>query len=151
MRALALRKDINGKAAELIVAGDNRTTRSVSLTDDSFTPGPACGARFDITAAAFHSSGDLIVATDSGTIHRRTGATFTLENVPITSLDPINGLIPDGSSMWAVGEGGHFMRRVATSWMDAAPDVTDGSITAGVTDDEGLFVVGTAGIVLRRQ
>ena len=148
---LALRKDANGKAAELIVAGADCTTLSVSLTDDTFTPGPACGARFDISAAAFHSSGDLIVATDSGTIHRRTGATFTLENVPITSLDPIHGLIPDGSSMWAVGEGGHFMRRVATSWMDSAPDVTDGTITAGVTDGEGLFVVGSAGLVIRRQ
>jgi hypothetical protein len=151
VHALALRKDANGKATELIVAGDDCTTLSKSLTDDTFTPGPACGQRFDISTAAFHSSGDLIVATDSGTIHRRTGATFTLENVPITSLDPIRGLIPDGSSMWAVGEGGHFMRRVATSWMEAAPDVTDGSLNAGVTDDEGLFVVGNAGLVIRRQ
>lgn len=149
VRALALRKDGGGKATELVIAGDECTTLSVGLTDDSFTPGPACGARFDINAAAFLASGDLIVATESGHIHRRTGATFTIENTPV-NLDAILGLVPDGSSMWAVGDEGRFMRRVATSWMDVA-EVTTKSITAGVRDDEGLFVVGASGLVIRRQ
>lgn len=148
--ALGLRKDGSGKAMELIIAGDDCTVLSFSLADDSFTAGPACGARFDFTAAAFLSSGDLILASDSGTIHRRTGATLTLENVPGTSLDGFLGLVPDGSSMWAVGGSGRLLRRVATSWTDAAPDVTLRTLSAGVKDEEGLFVVGSGGLVIRR-
>ena len=147
--SLALRKDQNGKAIELVVAGYQCTV--LTLAGDVFTPGPACGVRFDFNAAAFLASGDLILATETGSIHRRTGATISFENVPGTSLDAFLGLVPDGSSMWAVGVGGRLMRRVATSWSEAAPDVTFRTFAAGVKDEEGLFIVGSGGLVIRRQ
>ncbi len=149
--SLALRKDVNGKATELVVAGEDCTVLSFSLTDDSFSPGPACGMRFDFNAAAFASSGDLILGAETGTIHRRTGATYTLEALPGMSLDAFYALVPDGSSMFAMGQQGRLLRRVGTSWMDVAPSVTNSELAAGVADEEGLFVVGTAGLVLRRQ
>ena len=148
--SLALRKDLAGKAVELVVAGTDCTALSFSLSDDAFTPGPACGTRFDFTAAAFLASGDLLLASDSGSIHRRTGATLTFENVPGVSLDAFSGLVPDGSTMWALGVGGRLLRRVSTSWSEAAPDVTSRSFVAGVKDEEGLFIVGGGGLVLRR-
>jgi hypothetical protein len=148
--SLALRKDANGKALELVIAGHECTALSFSLTDDSFTPGPACGNRFDFSAAAFLSSGDLVLATETGSIHRRTGATFNFENVSGTGIEAFLALVPDGSSMWAIGEGGRMFRRVSTSWTEAVSDVTLNMLNAGVKDEEGLFVVGTSGVVIRR-
>ena len=148
---LALRKDASGAATELVVAGAQCATWSVGLGDDSFTPGPACNARYELTAAAFSSSGDLFVGTDEGTIFHRTGNTMTFENVMGTRIDPFLALIPDGSGLWAVGSGGALFRRVSMNWSEAAPDVTTADLRAGVKDEaEGLFVVGTGGVVLRR-
>ncbi|MDP1823505.1 MAG: hypothetical protein Q8L48_09690 [Archangium sp.] len=149
--SLALRKDAAGKALELVIAGHQCTTLSFALDGtDAFSPGPSCGVRFDFNAAAFMSSGDLVLASETGTIHRRTGATLTLENVPGLSLDAFYGLVVDGSTMWAVGAGGRLLRRVATSWSEAAPEVGSSAFFAGVKDEEGLFIVGSGGTVLRR-
>lgn len=148
--ALALKRDAQGKATELVVAGASCATWTVGLTDDSFTAGPSCNARYDLTTAAFSASGDLFVASTEGTLFHRTGATMTFENVAGQRLDPFLGFIPDGSTMWVVGTGGALFRRVASNWSDAAPDVTTAELRAGVKDDDGLFLVGVGGVVLRR-
>lgn len=148
--ALALKKDAQGKATELVVAGAQCATWTVGLTDDSFTAGPTCNTRYDLSAAAFSTSGDLYVASTEGTIFHRTGTTMTFENVAGLRIDPFLGFIADGSTMWVVGTGGSLFRRVANSWSDAAPDVTTAELRAGVVDDDGLFLVGVGGVVLRR-
>ncbi|MBL8911782.1 MAG: hypothetical protein JNM17_13905 [Archangium sp.] len=148
---LALKKDANGAATELVVAGQDCATWSVGLSDDAFTPGPTCNTRYVLTAAAFSSAGDLFVGTDEGTIYHRTGNTMTFENVMGTRIEPFFALIPDGSGMWAVGSSGAVFRRVSTNWSEAAPDVTTTDLHGGVKDDaEGLFFVGDNGVVLRR-
>lgn len=150
--SLALRKDVNGKATELVVVGYGCTVLSFSLTDRSFTAGPPCDTSSNFNAAAFLGSGDLLLASHSGTIHRRTGTTYTQEAISGSmNLDPFYALVPDGSSMFAMGESGRLLRRVGTSWLDVAPSVTQGALAAGVADEEGLFVVGTGGLVLRRR
>jgi hypothetical protein len=151
MLALALRKDAQGVAAELVLAGVDCTALSYSPTTQQFSTGPACGPRkYDFLAAAFLSSGDLLLASSEGTVHRRTGTTLTFENVMGLRADPWLALVPDGSTMWVVGEGGSLYRRVATNWSDAAPAVTTLTLRAGVKDEDGLFIVGTGGVVLRR-
>ena len=75
---------------------------------------------------------------------------MTFENVAGLRIDPFLGLIADGSTMWVVGSEGALFRRVAGNWSDAAPDVTTADLRAGVKDDEGLFLVGVGGVVLRR-
>lgn len=148
--SLAVHKDGAGRALEVVVAGFSCTVLSLAPGGDSFTPGPACNTRFDFNAAAFTASGDLVLATATGSIHRRTGATLNFENVAGLSQEPLYGLVPDGSSMWAMGEGGLLFRRAATSWALSNPDVTTRALFAGVKDDEGLFIVGSGGLVLRR-
>lgn len=147
---LALKKDAQGKALELVVAGNGCATWTVGLTDDAFTPGPTCNDRYELSAAAFSSSGDLFVATTEGTIFHRTGATMTFENVSGLRVDPFWGFIVDGASMWVVGAEGALYRRVGSTWSEAAPDVTTAELRGGVKDDEGLFIVGVGGVVLRR-
>jgi hypothetical protein len=147
---LALKKDAQGKAVELVVAGAGCATWTVGLTDDAFTPGPTCNDRYELSAAAFASNGDLFVATTEGTIFHRTGATMTFENVSGLRVEPFLGFIVDGSSMWVVGSEGALYRRVGTTWTEAAPNVTTAELRAGVKDDEGLFIVGVGGVVLRR-
>ncbi len=150
LSTLALKKDAQGKASELVVAGAQCATWTVGLTDDSFTAGPSCNTRYILTTAAFSGTGDLYVASNEGTIYRRTGTTMTFENVAGLRIDPFLGLIADGSTMWVVGSEGALFRRVAGNWSDAAPDVTTADLRAGVKDDEGLFLVGVGGVVLRR-
>jgi hypothetical protein len=149
--ALALRKDAQGVATELVLAGVDCAALSFNPTTQQFSPGPECGPRrYDFFAAGFLASGDLLLASSEGTVHRRTGTTLTFENVMGLRTDAWLALVPDGSTMWAVGEGGALFRRVATSWSDAAPDVTTLTLRAGVKDEDGLFIVGTGGVVLRR-
>ncbi len=148
--SLALKKNAAGEAAELVVAGTSCATWSVGLTDDRFTSGPSCNSRYELSAAAFAANGDLYVASTEGTIFRRTGSTMTFESVAGLRVDPFWALVPDGSTMWAAGTGGALFRRTAGSWSDAAPDVTDATFFGGVKDEDGLFLVGPGGVVLRR-
>jgi hypothetical protein len=149
-RVMTLRK--NGTAAqELVLGGTQCALFSFGLSDDSFTAGPACNVRYELTAAAFSSSGDLLVATDEGTIMKRAGTMMEFENVMGLRIEPFFGLVPDGSSMWAVGTTGALFRRVQGNWSDAAADLTTADLTAGVKDDtDGVFFVGAHGVVLRR-
>lgn len=148
--SLALRKNGTGEGTELVIAGHRCTSLSLSLHNGGFTAGPDCGSRFDFNAAAFLASGDLLLASTTGTIHRRTGGTLTFENVSGIGMEPFYGLVPDGSGMWALGAGGRLFRRIATNWSVAAPEVTKRALNAGVKDDDGLFIVGPGGLVLRR-
>jgi hypothetical protein len=147
---LALKKDTQGKAVELVVAGTQCATWTVGLGDDTFTPGPSCNGRYELSAAAFAANGDLFVTSTEGTIFHRTGTTMTFENVAGLRIDPFLGFIVDGSTMWAVGSEGALFRRVGSTWSNAMPDVTTAELRAGTMDDEGLFLVGVGGVVLRR-
>ncbi len=153
-QALALRKDAQGRAIELIIAGLGCSVLRYTPADGQFTPVAAplsCQGVHDLRAAAFLSSGDLVVASSFGGVFRRVGDALTAE--PVSGLDSLSfeGLVPDGASMWAVGEAGTVFRRVSSTWVDALPDVTRVVLYAGVKDEEGLFFVGSGGTVLRRQ
>lgn len=148
---LALRKDVTGAATELIIAGLSCALLSFDLTSGAFTTSATCLQSVDFTAATFLSStGDLLLAGSTGGIYKRAGATVEPENVTGLRGAPWFALVPDGSTAWAVGEEGSLYRRVSGNWTDLAPDVTRLGLFSAVKDDEGLFIVGTAGLVLRR-
>lgn len=152
LSALALEKDALGVGTELVLAGADCAILSFDPATAAFSTSATCGTHaFDFLSATFTNSGELLLGSSEGSVHRRTGATLTLENVTGLRLEPWLGLIPDGSSVWAVGTDGALYRRVSGNWTNAAPDVTHLTLRAGVKDDDGLFVVGTGGAVLRRQ
>lgn len=151
LSALAIRRGADGKARELVLAGARCAVLSFSSDTKAFSKAADCLGQTDFLAAAFLESGDLILTSgDLGPPFRRVGMTLTPENVAGLDIGSIYGLIPDGTGMWGVGSRGTLFRRVAGTWIETARDVAQSELFAGVKDDEGLFVVGASGVVLRR-
>ncbi len=149
-RSLAVRIDSDATAVELVMVGHDCAGLSYLPTTQLFSPGPRCFGPADLTTAAF-VAGELLVGAEQGVILRRNGSVFDYEAVPAALTKSIRSLVVDGNSMWGVGERGLLLRRSGTVWSYAATDVTTHTLFAGTHDDQGLFVVGTGGSVLKGQ
>jgi len=131
------------------VGGENCTVLSWVPATGVFTPG-GCAQDHTFLGATFNSAGDLFLASDRGAIVHRVGTTFEQESRGAT-LEPFFALVPDGTTVWALGTNGGLYRRSGVAWGNTTPGITNHSLLAGVKDESGLYVVGTAGTVLRRQ
>ena len=147
---LAMRTDVSGRAVELVVAGANCTAISFAPGTGAFSPSPACPVSSTFTAAAFNANGDLFLASDLGLIVHRIGNVLDAESSG-TSLDAFTALVPDGTTMWALGIEGALYRRSGSAWTNTATRVTNTTLMGGVRDDTGLYVVGGGGTVLHRR
>jgi len=150
---LAMRTDASGKALEVVLAGGGCTLLSFNPETRAFTPGPACpNGSGDFSGATFLPTGELVAVTFARTALRRAGNTLVPEVVNSgTVFDPFYAVFTDGTTAWAVGEGGALFRRSSQVWSPTALDVTPSAFFGGVSDEAGTFFVGSSGTVLRRR
>ncbi len=148
--AVAVQADVAGAAQEFVAVGADCTVLSKRAGAISLVPVPVCPAGTTLRAAAFTSAGELYVAGSGAVVLKRTASGFTREYLDASTLETVRALVPQGTGVWALLERGQLFRR-STAWAAYAPGVTAADLLGGHVDrDEGLFVVGGRGLVLRR-
>lgn len=151
LRALAVRVDGAGKAAEVIAAGDDCAVVSKQGAAVTAVSVAGCPAGTSFTAAAFTASGELYLGGTGGVVFHRTTQGFQREYLGTGTLETVNGLVVQGTSVWALCTAGEVYRRTGMTWAPYAQDVTAEPLIAGVNDaQDGLFIVGGRGLIWRR-
>jgi len=117
----------------------------------SALPVAGCPAGTLLTAVAFTPSGELYVGGEGGVLFHQTTTGFQREYLGAGTLETVNGLAVQGSTVWALCTAGELYRRTGATWTQVAVDVTTDSLNAGLDDtQDGLFVVGARGLIWRR-
>jgi hypothetical protein len=151
LRALAVRADGTGKAVEVIAVGADCTVLSKEGTTVTALSVAGCPAGTALLSAAFTASGELFVGGEGGVVFHRTTQGFQREYLGAGTLESVNGLVVQGSSVWALCTAGELYRRTGSTWARYAADVTTDTLNAGVNDaQDGLFLVGGRGLIWRK-
>jgi hypothetical protein len=149
--ALTQRLDASGAALETIAVGADCAVLTWPVGGDLVeVPVPQCPPGTALRAAAFNSQGDLFVAGEGALVLRRTATGFTREFLDASSLETVRALAAQGTTVWAALERGHLYRRT-TTWAAFGGDLTEADLLGAWYDrDEGLFVVGSEGLVWKK-
>lgn len=151
LRGVAVRADGAGKAIEVVAVGADCTVLSKEGTMVTAQAVAGCPAGTALLAAAFTASGELYVGGEGGVLFHRTTMGFQREYLGSGTLESVNGLVVQGSSVWALCTSGELYRRTGTTWAPYATDVTTDTLNAGVNDtQDGLFLVGGRGLIWRK-
>lgn len=150
--AVAMRVDAQGKALETVAVGADCTVLSRTGTGAvTVVPVTACPAGTELLAARFSPSGELTIAGTGAVVLKRTTSGFQREYLDSTTLENVKALVFQGTTAWALLEQGKLFRKAGASWARFASDVAVADLNAAYSDTaEGLFIVGSSGLVWRK-
>lgn len=149
--SVAVRRDAQGDATEVVVAGSDCALWTFIPGTNTFKAAAECGVQSPtFTAATFLTTGELVMASLEGHLYVRSGSTLFPEHVNDANGQPLRGFLVDGADVWTMSEDGGLYRRRGGIWIRQLKDVTTAGFFGGAKDETGLYFVGEFGTIIRR-